>query len=279
METIKKHLSEKGMILGIETGGCWQGKGEYPHIMKLENPKDKDEKYEKVCKWIETLGVCPCDFEKDKMHQFAHHLNSSQVVCYVFFKHLMESGRLAEFMKKVLGDETINTDNLKCEFEYVPKENADDYGRTMATNYDCRISNETFELLIEVKYTEKGFGTCKDDSTHKDKFEKKYKGLIRECSVINKKAIDSLEKMRPHYQVIRNLLQIREGKNTYCLFLYPEANKSIGKDFKNFEEAKILTDGEPGKNVFNRHWEDFKDLMTETFRDVYFPVPAVSFKD
>lgn len=284
METIKKHLSErfnkKIKPVGIETGGSWQGKDGYDHIMKLENPNDKDEKYETVCKWIKALGVSPCDFEKGKMHQLAHHLNSSQVVCYVFFKHLMESGRLAEFVRKVLGDK-VNTDNLKCEFEYVPKENADDYGRTMATNYDCRISNESFELLIEVKYTEKGFGTCETDETHRIKFEKVYCELIKECSVINEDAVGSFEDMRPYYQIIRNLLQIREDKKlkTYCLFLYPEANDSINKDFLKFKGTNILKDGEPGKNVFNMNWEKFKDLMTDKFRDVYFPEPAVSFND
>lgn len=281
MKTIKEHLCERinGMNLGIETGGSWQGNGEYPHIMKLRSPNDNDEKYKTVCRWIEALGVSPCGFEKDKMHRFAHHLNSSQVVCYVFFRHLVESNGLAEFVKKVLGDKATDTDNLKCEFEYVPKENSDNYGRTMATNYDCRISNKSFELLIEVKYTEDGFGTCEDDDIHREKFENVYRKLIAGCSVINEGSIDSLEKMRPHYQIIRNLLQIRECKNTYCLFLYPEANESVEKGFKKFTEAKILKEDECGKSVFNRHWEDFKDLMTEKFRDVYFPESAVTFKE
>lgn len=268
---IKKRLADHLKCMeekGLQGGGtykCRWGIYEKAHILKL-NKENKTEKYKTVCEWIKALGVSCDDFQKEKMHRFAHHLNSSQVLCYSFFKDLKDNGKLSEFVKRVLD---IDAKDLDCEFEYEPQANSDKYKSHQATNYDCRIFNDTFELLIEVKYTEGEFGTCVKDESHRYKFENCYRRLISGCKVLSKERINSLDVMSPYYQLIRNVLQIRDEK-TYCLFLYPKANTSVDNKYNKFYEDGPVNKEEYDKYVKRVYWEELLDLMSKDIRDVYF---------
>ena len=57
----------------------------YNHIVDIDG-KTKEEIVKTI---IEEDGVCPKEFRKP--HMYAHHLNSSQVICYEFFKPLIEN--------------------------------------------------------------------------------------------------------------------------------------------------------------------------------------------
>ena len=276
MTNLKDHLACQLLKIdsSLKGGGCYNYKGEikeYPYILKTETKK---ERYDAVCKWIKGLEVSPESFDKDIMNRYAHHLNSSQVLCYVFFKYLEENELLAKFVRKCFPNKNIDTDGLTCEFEYIPQEHSDCYKSRQATNYDCRIrnNNKTFELLIEVKYTENKFGNCQNDESHKEKFEKCYRELIENCKILNADKIEKFEQMRPYYQLIRNVLQIREDKKieTYCIFLYPYANESVDRHYKEFVESGIPNESYDSfvKNVY---WENLFDCMSEKIKEVYFP--------
>lgn len=271
-EKLKTHLA--GQISNDDSslngGGYHNYKGKkviHPHILKAET---KEEKYAAVCKWIERLKVSPDSFEKEKMNQFAHYLNSSQVLCYVFFKYLEENNLLTKFVKDNIG---VNASELKCEFEYVPEEYPDNYGSHQATNYDCRIFNDTFELLIEVKYTEDEFGTCANDASHEKKFDNCYRNLIKNCKVLNADKIEKFKQMRPFYQLIRNVLQIREGKKreTYCMFLYPKANEGVKEHYDEFYNSEIPNKEFYNKFVKNVYWEGLFSIMSKEIKEAYFP--------
>lgn len=275
-EKLKIHLANKisKVDSSLKGGGFHNYKGKkisHPHILKA---KTKEEKYAAVCKWIERLKVSPDSFKKEKMNQFAHYLNSSQVLCYVFFKYLEENNLLTKFVKDNIGDIGVDANELKCEFEYVPEEYPDNYGSHQATNYDCRIFNDTFELLIEVKYTEDKFGTCANDASHEKKFDNCYRNLIENCKVLNADKLEKFKQMRPFYQLIRNVLQIREGKKrkTYCMFLYPKANEGVEKHYDNFHKSGI-PNKEYDEFVKNVYWEGLFSIMSkaEKIKEVYFP--------
>lgn len=120
--------------------GLWQGKGS-PRSHILGNPCNEEEKAELINKYSLVDGVSVINPKQIHLHQYAHHLNSSQIMCYNFFRPLMDNfdGKMyapkAELIKLVgkLIDEEITRKDSLCNFEYI-----DNSGETTNFDFDPR---------------------------------------------------------------------------------------------------------------------------------------------
>ena len=236
--------------------GTCRGKS-YKHIANIAGRKKEDV----ILEMIERDGV-----EKDifrKPHPYAHHLNSSQIVCYEFFRPLINNKDNMVKALEIMGIPSNSFITNNAEFE---KEFVDDEG----TNFDFFLPlGPQEDLYVEVKYTEQGFGVCKDDKTHKQKFEKIYKDRINKsfCIKDDQKGKIDFEQMRKHYQLFRNTLQI-QSPSDYVVFLFPEANSIAKKEFNDFRKQYLSLDG--CQNVKGVFWEDLESVMSNRFKDKFF---------
>ena len=253
-ENRKKHLEWYANEKKLPIGGTWQGKGEYPHILKFDKAKNQKKnrknKWETVCKW-NLLKRVDCDlFFESEMHRFAHHLSSSQVLCYNFFRPLItkESHPTTELIN-LLSEKleiTISPD-AKCAFEYCPD-------KEEKTQFDFYIQDDTnhLKLYFEIKYTEYGFGKAEDDKSHRDKFQNTYlkKFLPTACCLKNQEP--QFEEFAESYQLYRNAVRITDEKK-YLILLYPEKNTVVAHQANEFIKKNISKDYQ--KNIKCIHWE------------------------
>lgn len=230
----------------------------YPYIVEIKGKK----KEEIVLEIIKRDGVEKTDMFC-KPHQYAHHLNSSQVVCYEFFRPLIDNkGDMIEVID-TMGIPSNAFIDFIAEFE---KEFDDGEG----TNFDFYLSaNKTNNLHVEVKYTEQGFGKCDDDERHRLKFENIYKPLIYNSFCIKedmKKEI-RFEQMQKCYQLFRNILRIKNDSD-YVVFLFPHENSIAKGQFESFRDTYLSSKGK--QNVKGIFWENLTGLMSKHFREKFF---------
>ena len=186
-----------------------------------------------------------------KLHQYFHHLNSSQALCFNLFFPLfhydkklltyvlhriieiaptyrtskenldklfaIKNDRLSEQFAAELEDEFL-TNNVftTCEFEKILDTNE-------ATNFDFFVQlQNAHRVLFEIKYTESEFGKTIADERHIHKYDNIYKPRLEKLlrpEFINQDFVFK------HYQVIRNLSYIDDL--TTVVFLFPEANQDL----------------------------------------------------
>ena len=168
---------------------------------------------------------------------------------------------------KAMGVNEALFQGAKAEFEKV-------FNDGEKTNFDFYLesTNQKNHLYIEVKYTEQGFGTCKNDDSHKNNFEKVYLKGISNSICLNDNAKKMKGKkdfpiMRKNYQLFRNILRVNSN-NDYVVFLYPKANSIAESQFNKFKEKYISK--QMSSHVLKAHWENFKQLMSPRFREKFF---------
>ena len=151
MNDVVYHMPEK------PEAGQWQGKGE-PKAYILGKPSSQKERAEMINKYALLKSVKHIDHKKIHLHQYAHHMNSSQIICYNFFRPLMEDAdgemhakeSLVKLIGHVIGEE-LEHQGGTCNFEYI------DHSKEK-TNFDFYFKNGSVEVLFEVKYTEQPVG-------------------------------------------------------------------------------------------------------------------------
>lgn len=235
----------------------------YRHIVAIPEGWSKRKV---ICDIIQSDGVNPDLYSKPQ--QFAHHLNSSQVVCYEFFRSMINpdstpTESLVRFVGSVVG--VTVSGSAHCDFEY----NEPYYGvngKRERTEFDFHIKDDTtgVELFFEIKYTEQDFGPW--DKTHatEQNFLNFYAPLIEKCTCLKSKPAFDDDFVR-HYQLFRNVLRV-DGRNRYSIFLYPGNNEKTESQYSEFAQ-KYLKDTDHVKSV---HWEDVEEFMTENFRSKFF---------
>ena len=239
--------------------GTFKGKV-YPHIANVEGKNKKD-----IVKQILNEDGIESDLlDSKKIHRYAHHLNSSQIVCYEFFRPLKTDVCKRD---KVLGRMNIPSSSFAKlkDFEF---ERISDLGD--GTTFDFSLSsNENCNLRVEVKYTEQGFATCKDDDSHKQKFNDIYKKLIRDsfCIKDSIKCAIGFSEMRQYYQLFRNVLAIKNPTD-YVVFLFPRENSIAKSQFEDFRDNYLSEDGR--EHVKGVYWEDLAEFMSKNFRKKFF---------
>lgn len=241
-------------------GGTWRGKC-YEHILKVKTREDL----------IWEYNVLPCVQQIDsiegrllkgsRLHQCAHHLNSSQMLCYNFFRpfllakdgHAVPKPELRNLLLQSCG--VTVSENTGCEFESA----SDFHDRT---NYDLHIKDtDGTEVFFEIKYTEPGFGSGKNDPNHNKKLKEIYLRRIEQCTAINKKAALVPQTFLKHYQMFRNSLGIT-GCNKHAIFIFPKDNSSLKKEAEHFKSAYLT--GADAANVHFLTWEEILALLPDT---------------
>lgn len=241
-------------------------KSYYDHILPL---KDNDNTWKNRAAAIqEYFGL---DFGRKfktcakSIHQYAHHVNSSQLLCMMFFDKLIDDdGKAKKDMVKFVKDAfgiTIH-EGAQCEFEY--KEDFAPYIFTFksndkvkteyeGTNFDFHIADGDTELYFEIKLTEEEFKKEKPDGRHENKAEL-YIELMPEP--FNGKI--SVDEMLAFYQIFRNIIRAKDS-NKYVIFITDGANPSTNKDIEKFNAMLKEKGIELPANVIFTTWQEVKD--------------------
>ena len=245
----KKHLEEYAQRKNMPIGGSWQGKGEYDHILKIEDGRTRCE----VVKKYNVLEGIDCDLLTTKLHSDAHHLNSSQILCYNFFRpYIDENGGASQSLVDLLLNQGISIEQgAKCTFEYTDNLDKMEKPRDKPTEFDFHIIGSDVEVFFEIKYTENGFGDAKKDDNHKEKYELVYKPLLEKAPCLNH--TPEFEEFAKLYQLYRNAIRITD-KNKHLILLYPKNNTTVNKEATTFLENKIKE--EYRGNIHILYWED-----------------------
>jgi len=250
-EEVKKSLKEyKTVVLNIKEEEFWVGNQEKPygHIL----PKEQGN--------MNIIKGTPSPFVQMKLHVDAHHLNSSQMMCYNFFRPYIkcDKGEKIEPQQELfdliqnIGIEIEYTPNAFCSFEYVQKDNE---WENEGTNFDFYIRSGNKELFFEIKYTENGFGSFseKDASdTRKKKVKELYMPKIASCPTLQGK-ISSMGELGKNYQIIRNVIRVQDN-DKYVIFITDKNNPTTTKQLEQFKNTYIQKDWE--KNIRFITWQE-----------------------
>lgn len=228
------HLAQyKVDVLGLKEDGKFHHRGKdiaKAHILPLINKKSSE---------LNILPECrnqffASDYAKIKLHQFFHHLNSSQALCINLFYPLIVEKVLTLFFKFL---HIQPGTHLDPRFEHESElENA-----IRRTSFDFYIQDEDMaKVFVEVKYTEAGFASAKDDEEHREKFHATYLPLV-EASHFLRPVCRDWETFRKHYQILRNLVHI--GDTSHVVLLFPAANKVVKREAAYARDHLVTSKG------------------------------------
>jgi len=158
-----------------------------------------------------------------KLHQYFHHLNSSQAMAFnLFFPFLglpdADPAALLDAMKLPAGRLE------RWAFESVP-----DQGE--GTNFDLHLFVEGgAQYFVEVKLSEQEFGMAKRDARHRRKLVRIYRPRL--VGKANHAALVE-EPFFKHYQLLRNLSHLQLDRGDRLVVLVPRASDSLvaGREF------------------------------------------------
>ena len=219
--------------------GLWQGKGA-PRKHILGNPSSPKERADLINKYSLLPNVPLVDSGTIHLHHCAHHLNSSQIMCYNFFRPMIEGfdGTMyhpKDDLIKLFGmevDEELEHKNAVCNFEYIDKSKDN-------TNFDFYFKSNQIEVFCEIKYTEERFKPSSAKDPH-ERFESVYKPMIDKAKDIfaNGSISESVFNTK-YYQLARNAIRATSsGKHVF--FICPRSNEKLMNQFDQF--SKCLTD-------------------------------------
>ena len=263
VENRKDHLREYAEGKGMPIGGPYNYRGTIvtrDHILKIEDGQTQLE----VVKKYNVLEGVDCDLLTTKLHSDAHHLNSSQILCYNFFRPLIDSANGSPKLVEKLQNFGVDIATIsECKFEYKD-------GKGDGTEFDFYIKGKNSKgadtkVFIEVKYTEASL-RCSEAFSPKTqaRYERKYNDVYTKMFAAQRclKEKPSYNEFYTCYQCFRNVLRV-ENENTYSIFLYPSKNE-ISEKFSKFREflADSYNEGNKlyGSNVLFVNWYD-KDIV------------------
>lgn len=249
-----KHLATyREDVLKVQKPGIFRYRGEdleKGHILPVaEREKNILEQY--------RARFWASDCSKVKLHQYFHHLSSSQALCFNLFYPLLAENQLDLFFDYL--NVPIGEGVRKATFE----KESDLEKAERRTSFDFyTLYNSANKIFVEVKYTEDGFGAAENDTEHQEKFRKTYLPLLersRFLAPICKEEAFFLS----HYQILRNLVHITE--ESHVVLLFPSANEAVSKE-ANYARDHLLT--EAGRERLRIILlEDFISFLEEMFSD------------
>lgn len=265
------HLEAYADKYGLPVGGFYQSRPKpYKHILmvkRVDNGKggltvDKEDQFEKVISFNLLEGVQPDFYKKEKIHDMAHHLNSSQVLCYNFFRPMMDDkAHPLKSLISLLGEHGITiTNNAVCEFEFNPPFFGFD-GQQESSEIDFHIKDSSCgtEVFFEIKYTENEFGPwSKPKEANFDNF---YKPMIAQCMGLYTEKIAFNDAFKADYQLYRNALRVNNPE-TYTVFLFPKNSKNLLAQYNGF--ARMI---KMKNNIQAWYWEDI--VSEDSFPQIY----------
>jgi hypothetical protein len=248
-EEVRGHLSKynKGK------DGWYRNKGGYKHILYLpeECKTDKELFIKKQKEVVFNFGlITPAKinpfFLDGHLHPLAHHLTSSQIMCYNFFRPLINkkgipTPKLIELFKFICPDLEWDESSI-ARFEYQEEGEG--------TNFDFILHTNSIKIYCEIKYTEKDFTKqCKTKT--KNHFKKQYSGMIAECSHLWKEKVKEDDFMKQYFQLFRNVIRARTD-NDYVLFICPKDRDDLEESFDSFKKFYLKDDIQ---NIQYIYWE------------------------
>ena len=258
----KRVISKLSQVKTWAGNGVFKRQGCYykPYILPLEgenNPRNRAKAIEKY------LGFdCSTYFPTGLgLHQYAHHLNSSQTLCLMFFSRLIEEKQITNFIKNAFGIEMHEGAEVHFEYrqdspisdkesryQFIINGNVEYEG----TSFDFHIQDGHTEIFFEIKFTEDGFGKATNDARHKCK-AKQYQNLLPEDIRIKTTQDDILK----FYQLFRNIIRV-DQKNKYVIFITDANNPSTNRDICKFKKL-IDCDLSPMHIQF-KTWQELSEI-------------------
>ena len=223
--------------------GLFRGHGPYDHI--ISNPKDSKDR-ERIVNEFLLLPDVPKIQGENKLHPDAHHMNSSQIMCYNFFRPLLKeynknkkdykpSDELVDLVGKII-DTPLENKNSSCKFEYIQP-------NTDTTNFDFYLKCSDVEVFFEIKYTEKEFAKKKVTPDSELQYEKVYKPMISKAEHIFKDKTISASDFLKNFQLLRNAIRAIDN-NKYVVFICPRAHDNLVNQYNKFKEQFLSPKGE-----------------------------------
>ena len=223
--------------------GLFRGHGPYDHI--ISNPKDSKDRERIVNEYL-LLPDVPKIQGEIKLHPDAHHMNSSQIMCYNFFRPLLSeydknekeykpSDALVDLVGKII-DTPLENKNSSCKFEYIQP-------NTDTTNFDFYLKCGDVEVFFEIKYTEKEFAKKKVTPDSELQYEKVYKPMISKAEHIFKDKTISASDFLKNFQLLRNAIRAIDN-NKYVVFICPRAHDNLVNQYNKFKEQFLSPKGE-----------------------------------
>ena len=245
----KKHLEEYAKKHGLPICGTFNNNGKnYGHILRCEkeNWVEVIENYN-LSKELTFKGFLE---DPNKIHRYAHHLNSSQVLCYNYFRPMVNDDHTPrpELIKLMKENGILISEKAKCDFEYDSYPDYKDEG----TVFDFHIIDGDIEVFFEIKFTEDGFHKPVNNKRHRLKYDSTYHEMLKKCQCLKSNEI-SYDNFLDGYQLFRNVLRIT-NKKKYTLFIVAKGNHKIEKEIISFCSNNIK-DSYKG-NVLALCWED-----------------------
>lgn len=203
--------------LSVYQQGKWQGHGPYPHILRrdlfLNGQSGVEHVFSEVAAHLKNdLG--------NRIHMYAHHLTSSQILTYNFFKYFLCDDKKEKLLLRTLDTATGTTD-FASNRVWFSKFEMDGFEKTRhPTNFDFYLETVSGKrLFFEVKYTENEFGAA----THNTFGIYQPEFPLTLNFKMNPPASDTFCK---NYQIYRNIWHCRSNSD-YVFFLYPEKNYDL----------------------------------------------------
>jgi hypothetical protein len=207
-DALKERLvAYKRRELRVREDGTW-GKQAYPHILpdslghlNLIAPIRDD-----CLAYIKATRI--------KLHQYFHHLNSSQAFAFNLFFPLFNGG--SDCVSALLDAIGVSGDLRKWAFEAIPD-------REEGTNFDFLLELvDGRRIYGEVKLTESGFGTARPNERRRLKRTQIY--LPRLEGKVHAETLDESTFFR-RYQLLRNISYVNEPEGSELLLVFPRANR------------------------------------------------------
>lgn len=241
--------------------GLWQQKGQLrTHI--LGNPSTSEQKAELINKYSLLPNVPSIDCNTIHLHQYAHHLNSSQIMCYNFFRPLIDSydGKMYKPKDSLLNligkeiDQEIEPHGAVCNFEYI-----DDSAEN--TNFDFYFKKEDVEVFFEIKYTEREFSKKSSAKDPHAQYESIYKPMIENTKeFFIGETISEQDFNNEYYQLARNSIRATSA-DKHVFFVCPKEHEELINQFVEFSDKYLTEKGKERIKLIT--WED---LVQDAYR-------------
>ncbi len=264
--------------------GLWAPKKvRRPHILPLLG--DNNNEINRANAIRQYMGFdCSPYFDKDfnGLHTYAHHINSSQITCLMFFGKLTEkhgdelkaTQEMVDFIKKAFGIE-ISTEAV-CQFEYEDKRDQFmfdvDYGGNIikgkyeGTSFDFHIKDGDVEIFFEIKLTEEGFGKPKAKDIRHQKKAEQYFDIAPDF--LKNSLCEPLAFLN-HYQIYRNIIRVTDS-NKYVVFIADENNPAT-----NVETERGIIEAYKANNVRFITWQEIIEVAKDLSIDLPFQLKAI----
>ena len=196
-------------------------------------------------------GFLNSNYKNIKPHVYFNHLNSSQAMCINFFYPLIKNNLLDHVLSRIKINEPINHSEVKFEKD----SNIENTGRKTNFDFYIKTKNNT-NIYFEIKYTERSFGSAKNDIPHTRKFHADYLPKLNLVSHINKD-YHSKDKFFKNYQIMRNILNI--DVNSYVVIIYLKENEKLRIKCEEVKNEIIL--GPLTSHFLYIDWHDMFDWV------------------